>query len=97
VPLQDVYAGLAPDLALRPGDILEIPHTFDTIAQEWFVKNMLLGPFQVGVRYDPLAQYNANRALNEANQFNQQSLNQAILQSIGSGLPQLFVPPVTPP
>ena len=49
-----------------------------------------VGPFSVGVRYDPLAQYNANRALE--NTF-PGGLKNSIRNSIGSTIPQLLIPP----
>lgn len=89
----EMLAGRTPDMALRPGDILRVPHTANTMFQEWFVRNVLVGPFSVGVRYDPLGQYNANRALrNDDGQ-----LQDSIRQSLGSAIPGLLIPPVTAP
>ena len=94
--LGDMLAGKAPDIALKPGDILEVPHTADTLAQEWFVRNIQLGPFSLQLRYDPLAQYNANRAIS-ANSRNGGTLNNAIRTSLATTIPSVIVPPVANP
>jgi hypothetical protein len=88
--LDKILSGAVPDVALHPGDVVHVPTTAGTFAQEWFLRNVLLGPFAVGVHYDPLAQYNANRAIDAANN---DSLEQGLIQSIGSGIPGIFVPP----
>jgi protein involved in polysaccharide export with SLBB domain len=59
--------GTTPDVEMRSGDVLEIPHTLDTRARQWALENLRLGPFSLGVRYDPLEQYNFNRALRDDN------------------------------
>ena len=48
--------------------------------QEWFFRSMIPGPFNVGLHYDPLAQYNANRVLQ------QNAGNAGVLQGIRSTL-----------
>ncbi|MBI5866133.1 MAG: polysaccharide biosynthesis/export family protein, partial [Planctomycetes bacterium] len=63
--LADILSGKQLDTSLRAGDILTVPHTADTRVREWAINNLRLGPFSVGVAYDPLAQYNVHRALNE--------------------------------
>lgn len=87
-----ILAGDEPELALRAGDIIEFPHTLDTIAQQWFARNILVGPFQMTVQYDPLEQYNANRALSGPNV----GLKGAIRSSIGSSIPGILIPPPQP-
>ncbi len=91
--LAEMYAGKTPDFALRAGDILHIPYTIDTFMQDWFFRNLIPGPFNVSLRYDPLAQYNANRALRDENN----SLRQGIRQSLGSTIPGAFIPPAPAP
>jgi len=90
--LGDMLAGNTPDLALRSGDVLRIPYTADTLFQEWFYKNMLLGPFSVGVRYDPLAQWNANRAINAGATSGNQWSN-VFRSSLSSSIPLIFTQP----
>lgn len=90
----DMLAGGTPDLALRSGDILHIPHTPETLAQEWFWQNVMVGPFSVGVQYDPLRQYNTNRAIKADNN---DGFSNAIRRSISGSLPNLLVPPVVAP
>jgi len=75
--------------------VLSIPYTLDSFAQEWFLRNMMPGPFNVSLHYDPLAQYNAERAIDSSENYG--GVNSAILQSLGSSIPSLFVPPTTVP
>lgn len=91
--LGKMLAGREPDVALVPGDVLHIPNTVETMLQEWAVRNIVIGPFSIGMRYDPLAQYNAERALRQDNNV---SLGDAIRSSLGSTIPQVVVPPVVP-
>ncbi len=95
VDLEALQDGKAPDIALASGDILELPHTPDTLFQEWFVRNVLVGPFSVGVRYDPLAQYNANRAIDADRGDN--DFSDAIRRAIGTTIPEAFIPPPQAP
>lgn len=83
------------DFFLKPGDVLEIAHTPATMFEEWILQNIKVGPFSVGSHYDPLAQRNANRALDNNNNFG--GLGQSIRNSLGSGIPQLLIPPVPVP
>jgi protein involved in polysaccharide export with SLBB domain len=90
--LGGMIAGRTPDLALKAGDVLSIPYNLDVFAQEWFFKNMIPGPFNVGLHYDPLAQYNAERALRTT--FSTTGLRQSIRANLGSQVPALLIPPV---
>jgi hypothetical protein len=83
--LSDMMAGKVEDLKLKPGDVLMIPHTVDTFVQDWARSNLLFGPFRVGVNYDPLSQYNVNRAIK-----NQTVNRNGITNTIASDLPLLF-------
>ncbi|TWT42129.1 Polysaccharide biosynthesis/export protein [Phycisphaerae bacterium RAS1] len=92
VDLASVYAGEAPDVALRAGDVLQIPHTLETRFQEWVYGNVLSAT-SVSVRYDPLQQYNTNRLL--ARQ--RQNRSNGLLNSVLINGAELFVPqPVNP-
>ncbi len=93
--LSEMLAGRKPDVALLAGDILHIPYTVDTFMQEWFFRNLIPGPFNVGLHYDPLAQYNANRALQGTTGNN--GVLQGIRSTLGSTLPGAFIPPVPTP
>ncbi len=93
--LGEMLAGVTPDLALRPGDILQVPHTADTLVQEWVLNNILVGPFSVQLRYDPLQQYNTERALEADNTGS--NLSDAIRSSLSTSIPNLLVPTVQPP
>lgn len=57
--LADIRAGDAADVALRAGDILDVPHTAETRLRQWFVNNIQIGPFGVQGVYDPVADYRA--------------------------------------
>ncbi len=92
--LAGMLAGRTPDLPLRGGDILYVPGNLDTFLQEWFLRNMIPGPFNVSLHYDPLAQYNANRALQD--QYNNDVI-QGIRSTLGSTIPGAFIPPVPAP
>jgi protein involved in polysaccharide export with SLBB domain len=93
--LSEMFAGREADIALRPGDILHIPHTVDTYVQDWFFRNMMPGPFNVSLHYDPLAQYNAQRVLQDSG--SNDSLRNSIRATLGSTLPNAFIPPVQQP
>jgi polysaccharide export outer membrane protein len=94
VNLEAVMAGEAPDLALRPGDVLDIPHTSHTRFRQWFAQNIQIGPFGVTAMYDPVADYRA-RILRNDNQDNN-AFRQTLLQSLGSGLSDLVIPAPVP-
>ncbi len=93
--LGGMLAGRTPDLALKAGDILHVPYTVDTFAQEWFFRNMLPGPFNVGLHYDPLAQYNAERALRDRTTSG--DVLRSIRTSLGTAVPGAFIPPAPAP
>lgn len=88
LPIEKILTGQMDDIELAAGDVLQIPHTFDTLVQEWFVRNVVAGPFSVSLKYDPLAQYNANRAIDA----DSGSVRDAIRQSLGSTVPGIVVP-----
>lgn len=92
VDLADVKAGKTEDIVLREDDVIEIPHTADTRFRQWFAANVGIGPFRVGVNYDPLAQYNINRALRQAD--DDDDFGDAVRDSLRFSVPQLVVPPV---
>ncbi len=65
--LNEILNGNAEDIQLAAGDVVQIPHTLDTRFREWAAANLRIGPFNVGTSYDPLSQYNFNRALDQEN------------------------------
>jgi protein involved in polysaccharide export with SLBB domain len=93
--LGKVRAGEEPDIALLPGDILDIPHTPETLLTDWFVQNVRLGTFSVGVRYDPLQQYNTNRAISRS--AGENGFLGAFTDTLRLGIPNLVLPPVPAP
>jgi polysaccharide export outer membrane protein len=95
IKLNDVLKGEEVDVAMQAGDILDVTPNLDTFVQEWAMRNLLLGPFQVTVRYDPLAQYNANRALESDRLFGGNAAS-SIRSSLASEIPQLLIPQVQP-
>ncbi len=94
IELDKLMNGEIEDVQLCAGDILDVPHTIETRAREWFAANIRLGPFGVTGMYDPVAD---QRARILANDDNDQYFRRAILQSLGTGVPQLLIPPVQTP
>ncbi len=95
VPLAKILAGKEPDFALRGGDIFDVPHTLDTRAREWLLANIRIGPFTVGSRYDPLAQYNIQRFRDDNN--DDRGFGRALEDAIRLSVPDLLVPTIEPP
>jgi protein involved in polysaccharide export with SLBB domain len=96
VDLAAIRAGYEPDLALRAGDILDVPHTAETRFRQWFAQNITIGPFGVRAVYDPVADYRT-RILRDRNGSGDSIIRQSLLQSLGAGVSELLIPPVTPP
>jgi len=90
--LTDIMNGKSPDLALLPGDVLDVPHTGGTRFREWFAANIRLGPFGVSAMYDPWADYRARILSNNDNDVN--IVQRSALQALGGSIPQLIIPPV---
>lgn len=95
LPLRDMLAGAAPDFKLKSGDILQVPHTWDTRVRDWIVQNIRVGPFTVGSRYDPLAQYNTNRALRRQDENRGNSFRDSVINELQRGVPNLILPQPT--
>ncbi|MEW6250929.1 MAG: polysaccharide biosynthesis/export family protein [Planctomycetota bacterium] len=91
LPLAKMMEGAEPDLALLAGDILLVPDTPMTIFQEWAMTQLLGTQFNFGVRYDPLQQYNTNRAIDADS-----DTGAGIRSALTTGIPQILVPPVAP-
>ncbi|MCG3126109.1 MAG: hypothetical protein CHACPFDD_00939 [Phycisphaerae bacterium] len=91
--LDKIMVGEQYDLALRAGDVLEVPHTLDTRFMQWFNQNINLGPFGISTMYNPLAQYNTNRALRGSNG----NFRSTVRDALQLGIPELLVPPVAAP
>jgi len=96
VDLAAIRAGDEPDLALRAGDILDVPHTAETRFRQWFAQNIVIGPFGVRAVYDPVADYRA-RLLRDDDRAGSNIIQQSLLQSLGTGVSELLIPPVSPP
>lgn len=92
--LAGILGGTETDVALRAGDILTVPHTADTRVREWAMNNLRIGPFSVGTSYDPVAQYNVDRALDESNN---NGFRSSIRDSLQFGIPNLLIPQVPVP
>ena len=95
VNIADIMAGEEPDLALRPGDILDVPHTAETRVLAWVLANVRLGPFSLGASYDPIAERRFQDALDDRGGLNA-GFGQSVLDTIRFGLPNIIVPPVVP-
>jgi hypothetical protein len=94
VALADVMAGRAPDFDLLPGDLLDVPHTLDTRFRQWAAQNIRIGPFGVTAMYDPVSDYRARilRGDNDSGTW-----RRSLLNTLGTGIPELLVPPVPTP
>ncbi len=92
--IADIMAGRAPDFDLLPGDLLEVPHTLDTRLRQWAAQNIRIGPFGVTAVYDPVADYRA-RVLRGDNGGD--NWRRSLLHTLGTGVPELIVPPVPAP
>lgn len=92
--LTDVMSGKVGDIDLRPGDVLDVPHTAKTRARDWFASNIQIGPFGVRSLYDPVADRRARMLRND----DQNVIRQAFLGGISSGISgtvsRLFAPPI---
>lgn len=95
VDIASILDGESPDLALRAGDILDVPHTADTRFRMWFAQNIRLGPFGITAMYDPVADYRARILRDRDNDGN--LFRQSFLYTLGSGIPEVLIPPVTAP
>jgi polysaccharide export outer membrane protein len=93
INLTDVMAGRAPDVQLHPGDVLDIPHTADTRFREWVAMNIKLGPFGVTAVYDPVADRRARILADDDSDV----FRRTLLQTLGTGIPDLILPPVQQP
>jgi len=89
--IASILSGDEPDVALRAGDILDIPHTADTRVREWALANLRLGPFTAGVAYDPLAQYNVNRAIRAETSGGGDGIGSSIRQTLQFGIPNAIL------
>ncbi|MDX2198823.1 MAG: polysaccharide biosynthesis/export family protein [Phycisphaerae bacterium] len=94
VDVEKVYKGEMSDVALVAGDILHVPHTLDTRLQDW-VNTNVLRQFSIGVRYDPLQQYNTQRIIDQNN--NQGGLRDSVLLNLSNLLLPTANPPVANP
>ncbi len=96
VNLADVLSGRSPDIALRAGDVLDVPHTPETRFREWFASNIRVGPFGVTAVYDPVADYRA-RVLRGDRYGEGGSIRRSILYRLGTGAADVLIPPVPEP
>lgn len=98
--IADIMSGEADDIALHPGDILNVPHTLNTRFREWAMNNILIGPFGVTSTFDPVADARARNVGNNSNNnsFNNGTfLRSGVLNSVSGGVSNLLIPPVSPP
>ncbi len=93
--LDKIMNGEEPDIALAAGDVLDVPHTLDTRFREWVAANIQIGPFGVTAVYDPVADYRARILQND--QDDDSLFRRTMLQSLGTGISNIVLPPVTPP
>lgn len=55
IELASIMAGESPDIELRAGDVLDIPHTAETRFRQWLSEAIVIGPFGMTAVYDPMA------------------------------------------
>jgi protein involved in polysaccharide export with SLBB domain len=55
IELAAILAGERPDIDLRAGDVLDVPHTAKTRVRQWLAESIAIGPFGVTAVYDPMA------------------------------------------
>lgn len=92
--LEDIFSGQGEDIALRAGDVLEVPHTAGTRFREWVAGNIRIGPFGVTAMYDPVSDYRARILRNDNNNG---TFRRTLLESVGTSIPQIVLPPITTP
>ena len=92
--LNDIMSGKAPDIELRPGDVLDVPHTAKTRLREWFAANVQIGPFGVRSIYDPLADRRARILRNDDDGVIRQAFLGGISNGISGTVSRLFAPPI---
>ncbi len=90
--LDEIRSGKGQDIALRAGDILDVPHTLGSRFRQWVVENIKIGPFGVTATYDPVADYRA-RILADTNN-NNDGFRTQFLNTIGQGVSNIIVPVV---
>ncbi len=84
--IQGILEHKQPDLALQPGDVLEVPHTLDTRVREWAMHNLKIGPFGVGAFYDPVAIYTFRNNTNNNQIGFGQTLRDSIIYNATAGI-----------
>jgi polysaccharide export outer membrane protein len=95
LPIQDILDGKEPDLVLAAGDIVQMPHTLGTRVQDW-VNNNVIRQMSIGLRYDPLQQYNTNRIIDQQNRLNGGGLRNSVLLNLSNLLLPTTPPPLNP-
>lgn len=96
VPLDDIFDGKAPDIAVAAGDILQLPHTANTRFQDWLNTNVLR-QFTIGLRYDPLQQYNTSRIIDQQDRLGSGGgLRNSVLLNLSNLLLPTAVPVTNP-
>lgn len=86
--LSDMLAGKEPDIAMRPGDILDVPHTAGTRFRQWFAENIQIGPFGVTAVYDPLLEMRIRNLRDDDDQVN---FGRTIFETFRSGVSDLLL------
>jgi polysaccharide export outer membrane protein len=89
IELREILVGRAPDIALRPGDILDIPHSAETRFRQWFSENITIGPFGLTAVWDPMAD---RRAALLRDDYNDKIYRTLLLDSLQRGFLQIVQP-----
>ncbi len=88
--LAKILGGDEPDIALLPGDVLDVPHTLDTRVRQWAIQNIRIGPFGVTAVYDPVADYRARILRNDSD--DEGLFQRAFFNAISTGASNLLTP-----
>jgi protein involved in polysaccharide export with SLBB domain len=77
---KNVIDGIEPDVDLRPGDVIEVPHTAETRIED-FIRKAVVFRFGVDAVFDPMNQYFPARVdVGNNDQDNQYSIRRMLLQ-----------------
>jgi protein involved in polysaccharide export with SLBB domain len=91
IDLDKICTGEQPDIALRAGDILDVPHTPHTRFLAWVQQNIKIGPFGVTAVADPYADYRARVLSNRNSTGTGNLIKSSFISGLGSGISGVVV------
>jgi len=93
IELAQVMSGEIPDVTLKAGDVLDVPHTPETRFREWVLLNVRVGPFGVGAFYDPVTVL----TFREDDRGDEVGFGRALRDTLRFGIPSVLLPTPAPP